>query len=62
MRQDIIESGFTINEEKSNWIPRHEVCFVESVLNVGTGTIHLPSQRIKRQHNSKIVVEQSKVL
>ena len=48
IRQDIIASGFTINEEKSDWVPCQEVCFLGTILNFGTGMLYIPDRRIEK--------------
>ena len=52
IHQDLISSGFTINEEKSNWVPCQEVSFLGTILNFRTGMIHIASRRIEKLKSS----------
>jgi len=39
VRNDVVASGFTLSEEKSNWDPRQEVSFLGYILNFESGMI-----------------------
>ena len=51
-RGDLIASGFTISEEKSNWNPRLEVCFLGYILNFESGMIYVSERRMDKLKSS----------
>ena len=48
VRQDIIACGFTLNDEKSVWEPTQIITFLGVILNLVTGTIHIPERRLAK--------------
>ena len=52
VRGDVIDSGFTISEEKSNWNPRLEVCFLGYILNFESGMIYVSELRMDKLKSS----------
>ena len=52
VRNDVIASGFTLSEEKSNWDPRQEVSFLGYILNFESGMIYVSESRLDKLRTS----------
>jgi hypothetical protein len=48
IKQDLQNSGFIINVEKSNWEPRNKVQWLGFILNAETNTFEAPEDKLKR--------------
>ena len=54
IRSDLKEAGLIVNEEKSNWLPTHQVTWLGFILNAQNNFIQVPEEKLKRIQN-KIV-------
>ena len=52
VHQDLTLPGFTPNDEKSIWDPTQKLVFLGSVLDFGSGLIHIPEGRISKLKSS----------
>ena len=54
VRQDIVSSGFTPNDDKSVWQPTQKLVFLGTVLDFEEGLILIPERRILKLFSSLV--------
>jgi hypothetical protein len=48
IRRDLLQSGFIVNEEKSNWSPSKEITWLGFNLNAQQNTFRVPTEKLTR--------------